>query len=355
LGKRNLLLVVPNQFGYSAGYYYYCYYLQEEFNITFFCFDYGLPKIDLYGVDVIYFPYNLGKTKRLLSFISSAIVETYENKYDIIFTKSFKMSEFIGLLGKGSKKILDIRSGSLNNNKLKRRIDNYLIKFRSLYFDNITILSESLRNLLRIPEKKSYILPLGSVVFYRGRKNFSEMKLLYVGTFDKREIYKTIEGFALFFKNYKNMIKCSYTIIGYGKEHEIQMIQDNIKKYNLENIINFVGRKNYTELKPYFKNNNIGVSWVPKTKYFEVQPPTKTFEYILSGMPCIATNTFENKRLINKKNGVLCNDTPSDFFKALKDIYKNLKSYNSSIIRQTLAKHKWYNIVNNYLKKYLKN
>jgi len=42
--------------------------------------------------------------------------------------------------------------------------------------------------------------------------------------------------------------------------------------------------------------------------YYDCQPATKTFEYILSGMVCIATSTYENKKLINNINGVLCND-----------------------------------------------
>jgi len=42
--KRKLLIVNPSQFGYTAGYRYYCMYLKYEFDIDFLCIDRGLAK-----------------------------------------------------------------------------------------------------------------------------------------------------------------------------------------------------------------------------------------------------------------------------------------------------------------------
>ncbi len=45
-----------------------------------------------------------------------------------------------------------------------------------------------------------------------------------------------------------------------------------------------------------------------QNEFYNVQPATKIFEYSMSGLITIATDTFENK--INKwDNGILCDDT----------------------------------------------
>jgi glycosyltransferase involved in cell wall biosynthesis len=92
---------------------------------------------------------------------------------------------------------------------------------------------------------------------------------------------------------------------------------------------------------------------VPMTPYFEYQPVTKLFEYMLSGMPVIATNTYENRLIVNENNGVLINDTSEDFCNGLLTIYNKRNSFNSSEIRRSVESYTWGNIVNTNLKPYL--
>lgn len=40
------------------------------------------------------------------------------------------------------------------------------------------------------------------------------------------------------------------------------------------------------------------------TEYYDSQPPTKTFEYALSGLYVLATKTRENEKVITNDNGV---------------------------------------------------
>lgn len=44
--------------------------------------------------------------------------------------------------------------------------------------------------------------------------------------------------------------------------------------------------------------------YVPITDYYEYQPPTKTFEYVLSGLLCLATATSSNKEVITEEKVV---------------------------------------------------
>ena len=70
-------------------------------------------------------------------------------------------------------------------------------------------------------------------------------------------------------------------------------------------------------------------------------------------MPVIATNTFENRQIVNEKNGVLIQDITEDFCRGLEHIYNQRKTYNSSNIRKSVEQYTWNNIVNNTLKPYL--
>jgi len=117
----------------------------------------------------------------------------------------------------------------------------------------------------------------------------------------------------------------------------------------MNNVITLYGRIPHFELQPFFDKCNIGVSYIPMTEYYEFQPPTETFEYILSGMVCIATDTNENRLLISKENGVLCEDNPESFANALDYVYYNRQNYNSETIRNSLKDYTWENIVNKYL------
>lgn len=62
----------------------------------------------------------------------------------------------------------------------------------------------------------------------------------------------------------------------------------------------------------------------------------QNIEYALSGLYTIATNTYENRQVIHSNNGILINDTISDFAKALYDTYQHRREYNSQTIRKSM-------------------
>ena len=99
------------------------------------------------------------------------------------------------------------------------------------------------------------------------------------------------------------------------------------------------------ELQPFFDSCNIGISYVPVTDYYNHQPVTKTYEYIMSGLVCLGTGTYENEIVINENNGVLCADNPESFARALKKISMNRGKYISTTIRNTIKNHTWESIV----------
>ena len=353
--KPHLLFVYPNQFGYHTDTYKYCEYLQDSFQISYFCFDQGLPKTVLNGINLLYNPYYIGKAKRLIRFYYQAIKYAKEIKCDILFVVQFKFCFLLGLFVKARVKILDYRTGDLSYYRVIRYLKNKLMWFDSLFFDHISSISEGLRDILNLSRVKTLILPIGGDVLSTQVHSFDHLDLIYIGSLNKRNIYQTIEGIAVYLERAKAIvIPITYTIIGFGNKNEIIRINKTINKYNLGKIVTFMGRVKYSELSKYFDQCNIGVAYIPKKPYYEHQPATKTFEYIISGLFTIATSTFENSNVINEQNGILCDDSPESFSQALEVVYDRRQKINDPDIRATLKNFSWERIVNTILEPYLK-
>jgi len=74
---------------------------------------------------------------------------------------------------------------------------------------------------------------------------------------------------------------------------------------------------------------------------------------MLSGMPVIATNTYENRQIVNENNGILIQDSALDFYNGLIGIYNKKESFNSNHIIKSVESYTWAKIVNSNLKPFL--
>ena len=350
---KKLLIISQTQFGYHLDTYYYCKYLRDFFNITYICWDYNYVKLNLANVKVKYISRKGTKIKRYLRFLFLTSKEIKRNPYDLCFIVYFRGCSILKIINPKEKIVLDIRTGCVGNKYYMRLFYNLLIKSESIFFQNITIISDGLVNLLKLDKERVHILPLGADVVSVNQKNFDSLNLLYVGKFNNRKIEKTIKGFERFYLKYKDEISIKYTIIGYAIEEAVNKLRKCIANSKSKNAISFVGKVPHNQLKDFFDTHNIGVSFIPIVEYYDCQPATKTFEYILSGMPTIATETTENKKVVNETNGILIKDNIQDFFEGLVKIYNNRKLYNSERIRETCKAYTWGNIILNNLKKYL--
>lgn len=199
--------------------------------------------------------------------------------------------------------------------------------------------------LLKIRETKTSILPLGAESFSTSVKRFDKICLLYVGTFNGRKLGETIKGFARFYRDYNKNVSMEYHIVGSGNKEEEKKIKDQIKTENLNQNLFLYGRKTHNQIGKFFDMCNIGVSFVPITPYYNVQPPTKTFEYLCSGMAVIATNTYENKLVINDSNGVLTGDNSDSFYEGLIKLFNKRFNLSSQNILNNSKKYNWEKIV----------
>ncbi len=353
--KPRLLIVNPLQFGHHTEPYYYCRYLRQAYDMTYICWDYGLERIEEDGVRVLYVSRAGNRAQRMYRYIRAVVGEMNSSQYALVWVVHFRMCFVLPLLRRHQAMLLDIRSGFIGESGacFQRRMNNCFYHFESLFFENIIVLSESLRRELGIPRQKCQLVPIGAEQQCFDEKTFDVMRLLYVGTFYGRRMEDTVEGFGRFYREMRDHVSMSYDIVGYGSPEDVETIMDAIERSKCKGVVKFHGRIPYKHLGSFLERNNIGVAYIPLEDHYQCQPSTKIFEYHLAGMPVIATATNENARVINEENGVLIRDDSEAFFEGLKIMHQNLRKYNSSRIRELSVEYTWEWIINKNLAPYL--
>jgi len=347
-------MINQNQFGYHIDTYYYCKYLKDDFKIVYICWDHGLPKIEMDNVKIVYVSRSGNMIARTVRFLRTAMA-SFKDRRTVVFIKYFKVvSQVLRLLRPRYCLVLDIRTGSVHKNIWVRKFFDARLKFETRFFKHVTVISKSLAEKLEIDDK-AHILPLGADVISSINKNFDSLDLVYVGTLSNRNVNITIHGFKKFYGNYKNKIPLSYTIVGDGQNNEVDELKVLVSQLNLSDVIKIVGPIPHTKLASVLDRCNVGISYVPMTDYYDCQPVTKTFEYLLSGLPVIATATSENKIVIKPDNGIVVGDSAQDFYSGLKTVYEKRQQFDSSKIRSRAIKYTWGNIVKKNMIPYLKN
>ncbi len=345
---KKIMIINQLQFGYEVDTYYYCKYLRNNFDVTYICWDYGKEKIEMQGIKTIYISRKGNIAIRNMRFIKDVSNAIRNDDYHVHIIEYFRGCSILKFLSPSKNFIFDIRTGSVSQRKINRFLFDSLMGIESNFFKYCTIISEPLRAKLGIATEKTYILPLGADVISKKPKKYDSLRLLYIGTLHNRNIEQTIIGFEKFYSRLKHTIEMSYTIIGEGYNNEVEELRQLVKEKLLLGIVKIEGYIQHDAAKKYFDTHNIGVSFIPKTDFFDVQPPTKTFEYLLSGMPVIATSTLENKKVINIDNGVLINDTSEGFYQGLLKLYNRLDDYDSEQIRVNAKQYEWKKVVEGF-------
>jgi glycosyltransferase involved in cell wall biosynthesis len=346
--KPRLLIVHSRQLGHDTGSHKIALHLQHDFEIDFICFDNGLDKRPPQNIRVHYVDFSGGRITKLMRIIFLAVREIRGDPDAFAFVVYFPLCFLIPLLSR-RKIILDFRTGSIDPNPMIRWLRDRLAAFESIFFRRVSVISEGLAKILRIPEKKSFVLPLGADVISAEDKIFDEPRLFYIGTFSNRNLHEVINGISIALSKRPDLRPTlRFDVVGYAYGDEENRLKGVVEAMGLIGTVRFHGRLTHDEAKVFFDNSNIGVSYVPMTSYYQHQPPTKTYEYILSGMPVVATATVENARLVSTDNGVLCNDSAEAFSEALLQCIDRFPRYRSTDIRATLSNCSWDRIAEDF-------
>lgn len=339
--------MASDQFGYSTTLLKYCQYSASIFDITYIGWDYNAPKIEVDGVKVKYVSrksHLIIRNFRLLN----AFHKEINKGYDIVFTTYFRGISLVRLLNPKSNMLIYVDTLGVMFNQTKRNIYDFVLKQELLFFNQVAVISEGLAHRMNL--NRYEILPIGGECFSRNSKSFDEINLLYVGTLENRNILDCVKGFHRYIKNYRQKeieISARFAIVGDSPDRELVEIKKYIQVNSLEAYINTAGYIHQNALKPFFENYNIGVSYIPNRSYYQYQPPTKTYEYLISGLPVIATSTYENKNIVKPGLGVIIEDTAESFFEGILKINEQKSAFNSDIIRNKCSDYKWQSVVTN--------
>lgn len=350
--RQSLLIINRQQFGYHIDTFYYCRYLREDYDIKYVCWDYAKPKVELSGVAVAYVSRKGSIAARNFRFVASALRELRDFS-GIAILKYFPGCSLVPLLRRNVRVVLDIRSGTVGGSALIRLIRDAVLRCEARFFDHRTVISQALARRLKLRGAGVHIVPLGAEVISGNNKIVDDLRLVYVGALGRR-IEDTITGLNEFLSDEGRQVRCTYKIIGYGYKGEVEKLRDLCQKLGLENTVEVLGFVPHDQLGQHFDQCNVGVAYIPMTPYFDVQPPTKLFEYLLSGMPAIATATTENKRIISRCNGVLIDASAAGFRSGLEEIYERRQEFDSERIRESVAEFRWNQIVQGNLLAYLR-
>ena len=346
--KQKLLFIDKEQFGYLTDLYKWCEYLRDEYNITVVSMDIHRSKLELPGVRVKYVPVQswMNRTFRGILFILYSLFNAFFFNGKI-FVVYFPQCSILKKILFWKKMHVDVRTLWVSKDeRCRKNYDDRLIKECGC-FDSFSAISDGVAKKIGIPEYD--MIPLGSDVISTVPKDYeNEIRLLYVGTLNNRDMEKTIVGLKLFVEKHPD-IHVSYDLVGDGQPGLLNKLIDIAEESGISNYITFHGFVPQTQTGPFFDRCNVGVSFIPITSYYDYQPPTKTFEYVMSGLFCVATGTISNKEIINSDNGVIISDTPEGFCHGLEEYWNRRSDVNESVLRASLSEYKWDNIISRYV------
>lgn len=343
---KSVLIIHNGPIGTLVDSMKWCETLKNHFNVSYLELD-GPGRVPVVGIRLFTVPCKGSRAMRGLRFVLTAFIKTIFFHGPIIIVY-FPGCWLLGLFCFWKRINLDIRTLSVNGDARVRSRENSSIRFACKFFSSVTIIQKDLISELCLPVDKFTVLPLGADVISKNNKNFDSIRLLYVGTFDGRRVGETIEGVKMFLDRHPSVL-LSYDIVGDGRETTKEEVDRIIAQNGMANRIKTYGRVLNTALKPFFDRNNIGVSYVPITPWFDHQPPTKTFEYIMSGLFCLATKTDANAEIVSAENGLLHEDSALAFSGALENLLEQLSQLNSQTIRSSLNGCTWQEITDRTL------
>ena len=131
----------------------------------------------------------------------------------------------------------------------------------------------------------------------------SKLRLIYVGTVNKLR-GRDVMLDAISIVTQKN-IQAHLTIVGADTE-QLDYCNQRIKVLDIKNNITLHGRVIGGEVPEYLAQADIGICLWETTPWTEFNPPTKLFEYLVAGLPVLASNIRTHTRYIqNWHNGLI--------------------------------------------------
>lgn len=347
MSDKKILIINPQQFGLNTDYVMYARYLGRHFkSVSYLTVDQGFPRRDEPGVRYHYVPRCRVKQLSYALFLIRAIAMAMTFR-GTIMTSNFTGCRILKRLLPWRRMAVNIRTVSVDPDEGRAAARNRRILADVQPFDRIIMISDGGAQQLGLPEAKTNIVSLGADELSTAVKNYDYARCLYIGTLTGRNILQTVQGFHAYISAPGSDSRATYDIVGDGEE--MASIRAYVEAHSLAERVRLHGFVAYDKLKPFLDRCNVGVSYVPVTRGFMYQPPTKTFEYINSGLWCIATATAANEAVVTAENGIIIADTPEAFREALLRFDAVRGSLSDSAIRSSGRPYLWPSIIDSQL------
>jgi glycosyltransferase involved in cell wall biosynthesis len=357
-----ILLVTTNQFGYLVDYHrYYTYLKRKGHEVKFVCSDYKKERIEGNNPDIYYMPREKNKVKKHFRFMKAIVDADKKHNFDRIMIHVFPLVSLLSLFIKREKIYLDIRTVSIHRKQYKRTFFDFLIRIASLVYKHTSSITDVAAKQIGIRQYK--LLPLGGAYFgnqqngtpendkYKHIFDSGDFIIIYVGTLHKRRIIECVQGFHAYMQKHPGT-RARFVIIGTSFENELKEINAYIEKHSLQNMVHTLGYIPQTRLSYFFNHSHCGISFMPLTMPFPLQPNTKTYEYLVNGIPVIATATLDNIQMVETSKvpcGVIIQDNPADIERAVGQILENKHLYKKEDIAREFNRFEWDNLFDIYL------
>lgn len=362
LASMKILVVTTAQFGYLVDYYrYYGYLKKKGHDVKYICVDFGREKIESGNPDIHYISGTGNKLLRHFNFIFGIKKLDKQYNFDRILIHVFPGVTMLLPLVPRRKMYIDIRTVSIHNNPTKRAFFDFLIKTATVMFKHTSVITDVAAKKIGVTNYK--LLPLGGANFMNSEDDASvastydhlfsngDYIFMYVGALTKRDVIECVKGFHYYIQKHPDA-RAKLLIIGGSPGRELQDIKDYIEKHNLHSVIYALGYILQSKLSYFFKHTDCGISYMPLSMPFSKQPNTKTYEYLVNGIPLIAVNSPDNVQVMSNSKvpcGVLIDDNAAAVEYGVEKILESKHLYNREKIAQEFSKYEWDRLFDVYL------
>lgn len=221
----------------------------------------------------------------------------------------------------------------IKNYRIARAYERYAVN----HCDHILVMIEESRDrLLAIgtPAEKISIVsntPLITDISYPIIHDNSELRIIYVGFVTKlRGIDLLISAIYQFVHSIEGGTKIRFDIIGKGSAKSF--LEQQVRDLSLQEYVIVHGWLEHNEAKRIMDSANVGALTYRFCSHWNNTIPNKIFDYMVKGLPVIATNIIPISRILRSEN---CGLTSDD--KDINSIYTQLIKLKDPQLRQLLG------------------
>jgi len=278
---------------------------------------------------------------------------------DILHAQNTGMGKYVFLLSKLFRKPYVIYARGSDVNSLFMEKKDRVLELSLKNADAVISLTDDMKSKIReVCNREIFVIPNGiDLNKFEGlskeklRKKFglnkTEKTILYVGTL------RPIKGLKYLIEAMKIINDKNIKLLLVGRGEERRHLEKLVKKYEIENIVTFVGRVPNKEVFEYMAASDVLV--LPSlSEGF----PNVILEAMASGLPIVATKVGGVPKIVNnEENGFLVDPkNPKQIYEALLLLFKDkkLREKISKINKLEAKKYSWKNVIDKLDELYFK-